>query len=75
MNRAVGVEVSLRRLAGRVTGSASYSYGDSRMDAAGMEFAASADRRHVIDATVMVRARDNLLLGAAFTGASDSLVK
>jgi hypothetical protein len=70
MNRAVGVEVSLRRLAGRVTGSASYSYGDSRMDAAGMEFAASADRRHVIDATVMVRARDNLLLGAAFTGAS-----
>ena len=69
-NTAVGVEVSLRRLAGRVTGSASYSYGDSRMDADGMEFPASADRRHVVDATLMVRARENLLVGAAFTGAS-----
>ncbi len=40
------------------------------MKAAGMEFASLADRRHVVDATVMVRARENLLVGAAFTGAS-----
>ena len=67
---AYGLEASIRQVAGPVTGSVAYTYSRSRTAAAGIEFASGADRPHVLDATVMVRALPSLRLGAAFTGAS-----
>ncbi|MEE8146566.1 MAG: TonB-dependent receptor [Longimicrobiales bacterium] len=69
-NTAFGLEMGVRRLAGRVTGSAAYSLGVSNFKMGQLDFASPADRRHVLDATLMARARDNLLFGAAFTAAS-----
>ena len=69
-NTAFGLEMGIRRLAGRVTGSAAYSLGVSNFKGGQLDFASPADRRHVLDATLMTRAQDNLLLGAAFTAAS-----
>jgi hypothetical protein len=51
VNRAKGLEVSVRRIAGRVTMSANYSLGLSEMEAARLRFPASSDRRHTIDLT------------------------
>lgn len=70
VNRAAGVEVSVRRLAGRWTAALAYSVGFSRMQAAGLEYAAATDRRHVFDATVMLRPRASWRLGAAVTAAT-----
>jgi hypothetical protein len=69
-NRAGGLELSLRRLGGRVTGSASYSEGLSQVSAAGFSYPSSAERRRVLDATAMVRVSSALRAGAAFTAAS-----
>ncbi len=69
-NTAAGVELSLRRLVGRWTGSFAYTLGSSRMRAGGYEFAGSADRRHVLDATAAVRVRPSLRVGASFTAAT-----
>jgi hypothetical protein len=69
-NRAAGVEVSARRLAGRWTASLAYSVGVSRMHAAGVSYAATADRREVLDATGMVRVGRSVRVGGAFTAAS-----
>lgn len=69
-NLAYGVEVSVRQLSGPVTGSAAYTLSRSRMTAGGLEFPATADRTHVLDATLMVRTLPSLRIGAAFTGAT-----
>jgi hypothetical protein len=69
-NTAYGAEVSVRQITGRVTGSASYTLSRSDMSAAGLRYAAAADRRHVLSATLLVRATDALRAGAAFTTAS-----
>jgi hypothetical protein len=68
--RATGVELGLRKLAGRVTGSLGYTYGVARTSAAGLTFPSSQDRRHTIDWTLLARATPSLQLGAAFTRAS-----
>lgn len=68
--RAAGLDLSLRRLAGRWTGSLSYSLTRARLSAEGMDFPAPGDRTRALDATVRIRALDWLHVGAAFTGAS-----
>jgi hypothetical protein len=69
-NHAGGLELSLRRLVGRVTGSVAYAEGVSQVRAAGFDYPASAERRRVLDATAMVRLFGGARAGAAFTAAS-----
>lgn len=69
-NQARGIELSARKLAGRWTSSASYSYGTSTMTAVGQRFPAPADQRHVLDATALLRVEPEWQLGAAYTAAS-----
>lgn len=69
-NSARGIELSLRQITGRVTGTASYTLSRSVMEAVGLRYAASSDRPHVFNATLMMRATDALRAGAAFTAAS-----
>jgi len=77
-NRASGIELGLRRIAGRWTASASWTYGVSNLEArSGMypvwyNYSSSADRRRTVDATVMRRFGDALRVGAAFTWATGS---
>jgi hypothetical protein len=68
--RAEGVELSVRRLAGRWTGSASYSWGVSTTRAAGLEYAGEGDQRHALDLAVRGRLGGGWKAGAAFTAAS-----
>lgn len=65
---ASGLDVSLRRLAGRLTGSVGYSLGHARAEALGVEFPAPTDRRHVVDLTTWVRISRGVSAGAAYTG-------
>lgn len=69
-NVATGLEFSMRQITGPLTGSASYTWSRSEMEAAGMRYAAPADRRHVLSTTAMVRTTDALRVGGAFTAAS-----
>jgi hypothetical protein len=76
VNDARGLELSVRRLAGRWTFSGAYSYGRSTLtDRSAMfpvwyRYPSPADRRHVVALTSLVRAGAALRLGAAFTWAS-----
>jgi hypothetical protein len=69
-NTARGLELSLRRLTGRLTGSAAWTWSESEMDAAGLRFHADADRRHILDATAQLRLSRSWLFGAAYNAAS-----
>jgi hypothetical protein len=69
---ATGIELSARRLVGRVTGSIAYSEGISELEAAGWTYPSSADRRRTLDLTALVRLSSSLSAGAAFTAASGS---
>lgn len=69
-NHARGLELSARRLAGRWTASAAYSLATSEMEASGIRFPASEDRRHALDLTSMLRLGSWLRFGGAFTYAS-----
>jgi len=69
-NRAYGVEASVRQITGQLTGSVSYTLSKSETDAAGLEFPALADRRHVLDATALFRVHPSMRAGAAFTAAT-----
>lgn len=71
-NRAAGIELSARRLAGRWTGSVAYTLGVSRMAAVDITYPAATDRRHVLDATAMVRLGPSVRVGGAFTAAAGS---
>ena len=79
-NRARGVELSARRLVGRWTMSAAYSFGVSDLRAPSgyafnptmYDFPSIADRRHVLDLTSMVRVSNEVRTGAAFTIATGS---
>lgn len=64
---AHGVELSARRMVGRWTASAAYSYGLSEAAAEGLRFPSAQDRRHSLDATTMLRLGRALRLGAAYT--------
>ena|GEM_PF-1105787 len=63
-NDAAGVEMSVRKIAGRVTMSASYSLGMSEIDAARMRFPAPSDRLHTIDLSGAWRVPREILGGA-----------
>mgnify|MGYP002619771436 FL=1 len=60
----------MRQLTGRVTGSASYTLSRSDVEAEGLRYAATSDRRHVLSLTTMVKATSSLRTGAGFTAAS-----
>jgi hypothetical protein len=66
---ARGVEVSARRLIGRVTGLLAYSYGNATTNARGLSFASPTNRTHSLDAT-MAAHLGPVSFGAAYTLAS-----
>ncbi|MEX2531754.1 MAG: TonB-dependent receptor [Gemmatimonadota bacterium] len=68
--RAEGLELSLRRLAGRVTGSLSWSLSRARAHVAGRTVPAPTDRTHLVDASSAIRLGSRSRLGMAFTYAS-----
>lgn len=78
VNDARGLELSVRRLAGRWTFSGSYSYGISMLAARSAlqgnvvwyHYPSPADRRHVVNLTSLVRVGSSVRFGAAFTWAS-----
>jgi hypothetical protein len=70
VNRAAGVEISLRRLAGPVTLAAAYTYGISQLETMDLVYPASSARRHVLDAVVTARMGSSLRFGGAVTAAS-----
>jgi hypothetical protein len=63
-NQARGLEMSVRRIAGRVTMSASYSLGESNIEAVGLRFPSPSDRRHTLDVTGSWRVPRKLLGGS-----------
>ena len=74
-NHAKGVELGVRRLVGRWTGSLGYTLAQSTYDAHGLRFPAPSDRRHKLDVTAMARILDrfasgSMRVGATFTAAS-----
>jgi hypothetical protein len=69
-NRAWGVELSARKLVGRWTASAAYTYGISTVAAEGMVYPSPADRRSAVDATALFRVTRSLRVGAAASLAS-----
>ena len=69
-NGAHGIELSLRRLVGRVTGSLAYSHVVSESRSGGFKYASPSERRHVFDGTVMVRVASHVAVGSAVTAAS-----
>lgn len=70
--RARGVEVSVRRLAGRLTGSASYALARATQHALGLDYASPSDRRHTVDLTGGYQLAAGLVAGGAFTYATGS---
>ncbi len=70
--RARGVELSLRRIAGRTTWSAGYSYGTVTTEALGFRYPSTEDRRHGADATVMTALTKSFRVGAAYTATTGS---
>jgi len=69
-NGAHGIELSLRRLVGRLTASLAYSHVRSESRGSGFKYASPSERRHVFDGTVMVRVASRLAVGGAVTAAS-----
>jgi hypothetical protein len=69
-NVARGAEASVRKLAGRWTASASLAVSRSELTARGYRYPAPNDRRRVLHATLLVRARSALRVGGALTAAS-----
>jgi hypothetical protein len=67
---ASGVDLSVRRLAGRWTGSASYSWGRSSTRVGEVRFASPADVRHSADLSARMQVVTGLHAGAAFTASS-----
>lgn len=60
----------MRRIVGRMTASVSYTLARSMLDARGFRYPSSADRRHSVDATAMIRLTPGSRLGAALTAGS-----
>lgn len=68
--RAVGVELGVRKLTGRWTGSVSYSLSDARTSVNGQTFTSPGERPHALDATLLFRLGSRVRLGAAYTATS-----
>ncbi len=66
-NEARGAEISARRLSGRWTGSAGYSYGVSDFIVRDERFPSPADVRHTLDLGGSVRIGRGVRLNAAYT--------
>jgi hypothetical protein len=71
-NEAVGLELSVRKLSGVWTGSASYTLADSRLRWEGLQFPSPADVRHAADVTLSRRVSDHFRVSGAFSYASGS---
>jgi hypothetical protein len=69
-NRARGIELSMRRLTGRWTGSLSYTLSQSDMIVNDVRFPAPADQRHAFDATFSLQLPRAWRAGAAYTWGS-----
>ncbi len=69
-NLAWGAEFSARKLVGRWTASAAYTYGISNVAAKGMVYPSPADRRSALDATALLSVGRSLRVGAAASLAS-----
>jgi hypothetical protein len=78
VNDARGIEVGVRRIAGRFTASVSYANARSMMRARSLIsmtewiFPSPADRRHSVDATAMYRLVTGVRVGAAMTAGTGS---
>lgn len=70
--RGRGLELGLRRLKGRVTGSAAYTLGSAEQRLDDLVFPTRADRRHLVDVTALARLGGGVRLGAAYTYATGS---
>jgi hypothetical protein len=68
--RASGIELSVRKLAGTVTGSAAYTYANAQTTANDLTFLSSQDRRHSFDATMLARLKPSFHVSAAYTYAT-----
>ncbi|HEX6134771.1 MAG TPA: TonB-dependent receptor [Longimicrobiales bacterium] len=68
--RARGIDVSVRRLAGRWTGSFGYSLAAADASAAGFDFPADEDQRHVVDLTSALALGRGWVWSAAYTYAA-----
>jgi hypothetical protein len=65
-NIARGLEISLRRVRAQTTASFSYTLAGSVVDAFGMTFPSSAERRHMLQAAVRSRLNRRILDGDVF---------
>jgi hypothetical protein len=70
--RATGIELGIRKLSGRTTGSLSYSYGMARTRAASFDYPSGQDRRHGVDVAILTRLTRTLHVSAAYTYADGS---
>jgi hypothetical protein len=71
-NDARGVELNVRRVAGRLTASVGYTLSESENEAAGLTFPASTDRRHRLDASAIFQLPAGLRAGLAYSGMTGS---
>jgi hypothetical protein len=67
---ASGIELGMRRVAGRATVATGYSFGIANVEAGGFRFRSPQDRRHELDLTTMVRPSRGFRMGVAYTVAS-----
>ena len=65
-----GLELGIRRVEGRATMAAGYSFGVANGEAAGFRFPSLQDRRHEVDLTMMVRPTRGFRMGFAYTAAT-----
>lgn len=70
--RADGVDMSVRRLVGPLTGSVAYSVSRARATAVGRVFSAPTDRTHVVDLSALTALGRGFRVTGAFTYASGS---
>ncbi len=69
-DRTVGLEVGVRRLTGRWTGSMAYSLSRGRTRAVGYRYPTPGERAHALDAAVVLQAFAKTRVGATLTAAS-----
>ncbi|HEX2078611.1 MAG TPA: TonB-dependent receptor [Longimicrobium sp.] len=68
--RTLGMDASVRRVAGRWTGSLAYAWNRTRVHASHARYAPPTARAHVLDATLLLRLGRRVRVGAAFTAGS-----
>jgi hypothetical protein len=72
VNDARGIEMGVRRIAGRFTASFSYANARSILRVGRWSYPSPADRRHTVDATAMYRLSSAVRIGGAMTVGSGS---